>query len=1055
MQTLLKKLNSLNIKLNLLGEKLDINAPKGVMTQELLEEIKLKKEEIINFLKRSQGSNTVYKNIPNVDQQETYIISSAQKRLWLLSQQESHNAAYNISSAFEFKGSLDIAILEDVFQALLQRHESLRTVFVETMDAEIRQKIVDFEDLNFTIEIIDAAGGISDENLKDVIEKETKHPFDLAKDCLMRVKLIKKAEDTFIFILTIHHIVSDGWSMEVMINELFILYNAFLNKIDNPLPPLPIQYKDYASWQQDQIKDDHSQLHKTYWLNQFQGDIVKLDLPKKLTKSNEDKLSKNTINRNFDAALLEKFSALCKSQDSTLFMGLVSVLNVLFYKYTNQKDIIIGSPIAGREHSDLLNQIGFYVNTLALRTQFEEENTFTDLLANVRDVTLGAYEHQIYPFDELIENLNIKREPNKTPLFDVLFTLQNIDNFEKNSQQVAGINILDYNNQEKVLTKFDLELTFSESVNGLNFNLNFNDAVYSYDFAEKVVSHFGNIMERVLTQSHLPVSDISYLSQNEIKQVIADFNDTEADYPKDKTIVDLFEAQVEKTPDNIAVVFEETKLTYSELNFKTNQLGQYLREKYNIIPDDFVGIRLERSENMIIALLGILKSGAAYVPIDSSYPQERIDFIEKDSNCKIVIDNAFLEEFDSIQEGYSGSNAEKINQPYDLAYVIYTSGTTGNPKGVMVEHTNVANLINSQTKQFKVTEDENILQFSNTSFDASVEQIFLALFNGASLHIPNKNTIIDAEKLTVFIERNKITHCHAVPSVLEKIELGNFPFLKRMISGGDICSVELANKWSKYCDFYNEYGPTETTVTSIEFLYDENKPFSIGRPIDNTQVYLLDNNLQPVSVGVVGKMYVAGAGVTRGYLNRPELTAEKFISNPFVSGAKMYDTGDLGRWLPDGNIEFLGRNDHQVKIRGFRIELGEIETCLLQFSDAVKQTVVEAKAVNGEKVLVAYYIAGSEIEKTEIRGYLQSKLPEYMVPSFYVALEHMPLTPNGKVDRKALPGISGEDIIRKEYVAPRNENEEKITEIWQEVLGIDKVGITDNFFELGGHSLIV
>ncbi len=1055
MQTLLKRLNSLNIKLNLLDEKLDINAPKGVMTQELLEEIKFNKQEIINFLKRSQGSNTTYKNIPNVDQQETYVISSAQKRLWLLSQMENQNAAYNISSVFEFNGNLDLLILEDVFQALFQRHESLRTVFVETVDAEIRQRIVDFNDLNFKIQIVDATNGISDENLSDVIEKEIKLPFDLSEDCLMRVKLIKKSEDTFIFILVMHHIVSDGWSMEVMINELFILYNAFLNNNHNPLLPLEIQYKDYASWQQAQIRDDNSQMHKAYWLKQFEGDISRLDLPKRQIKSNEDKLSVNSINRNFDATLLEKFSALCKSQDSTLFMGLVSVLNVLFYKYTNQNDIIIGSPIAGREHSDLLNQIGFYVNTLALRTRFDEKNKFIDLLSNVRDVTLGAYEHQIYPFDELIENLSIKREPNKNPLFDVIFTLQNIDNLEKDSQQVAGINILDYKHEEKVLTKFDLEFTFSEFGNGLNFNLTFNPDIYSYEFAEKIVAHFGTIIENVLTESHLPISDVSYLSQDEIKQVVVDFNSTESDYPKDKTIVDLFEEQVAKTPNNIAVVFEETRLTYEELNKLTNQLGLYLREKYNIVPDDFVGIKLDRSERMIVALLGVLKSGAAYVPIDPSYPQERVDYIEKDSNCKIVIDEVLLAEFDKRQQEYSTSNLEKISQPNDLAYVIYTSGTTGNPKGVMVEHKNVTNLINSQTKQFKIEEDENILQFSNISFDASVEQIFLALLNGASLNVPNKNTIVDAEKLAAFIEEYKITHCHAVPSVLEKIGSGKFPFLKRMISGGDICSAELANKWSKYCDFYNEYGPTETTVTSIEFLYNESMPFSIGRPIDNTQVYLLDNNLKPVSVGVVGKMYVSGAGVTRGYLNRPELTAEKFINNPFVSGTKMYDTGDLGRWLPDGNIEFLGRNDNQVKIRGFRIELGEIEACLLQFSDAIKQAVVEAKAVNGEKVLVAYYIVDSEIEKTEIRNYLQSKLPEYMVPAFYVVLENMPLTANGKVDRKALPSISGEDIIRKEYVAPRNEDEQKIVEIWQEVLGVDKIGITDNFFELGGHSLIV
>ncbi|OXA89994.1 non-ribosomal peptide synthetase [Flavobacterium hercynium] len=1054
MQVLLKKLNSLHIKLALYDGKLDIKAPKGVMTKELLEEIKLKKESIIDFIERSQSANSNHISIPVIEQQENYTISSAQKRLWLICQHEDQSAAYNISRVLEFKGDLNTEVLQKAFAALLERHESLRTVFVETPSAEIRQRIVAVNDLNFKIAQIDYSNQ-PEAMLKESIEKEIQRPFDLAEDCLVRVSLLEKAEDHFVFVLVIHHIVSDGWSMEIMVNELFTLYNVFLSGYENPLLPLPIQYKDYALWQQNQITQEDNQAHKKFWLKQFEGEVSRVDLPVSHSKLLNNSAKGNSINTKIEAEVLKKFSGLCQSQDATLFMGLVSVWNILFYKYTSQTDIIIGSPIAGRVHADLQNQIGFYVNTLALRTQFEEKNSFSEILSKVRTVTLGAFEHQIYPFDELIENINLKREPNKNPLFESLLTLQNIDNFETKSHQTGGLQIQDYAVEEKILSKFDLELTFNEFNSELNFNLTFNTEIYTFEFAENIATHFSNILQNVIEESDIPVSELDYLAPNETKQLLSDFNATNLNYPQNKTIVDLLNDQALKTPNAVAVVYEDTELTYKELNEITNQLGHYLKKNYAIAADNLVGIKLDRSEKMIVALLGILKSGAAYVPIDPTYPQERIEYIEKDAACKIIIDADSFEQFEQVRNEYAASNPETNIQLNDLAYIIYTSGTTGNPKGVMVEHRNVVNLIKTQTEEFKIDETERILQVSNLSFDASVEQIFLALCNGAALYILPKRVLVDDTALEHFIFENKITHFHSVPSVVSKLKPSDKFSLKRVVSGGDTCSEKLAASWETICDFYNEYGPTETTVTSIEFLYDSKAPFSIGRPIGNTQVYILANTLQPTPVNVWGKIYISGAGVTRGYLNKPELTAEKFIENPFELGTKMYDTGDLGRWLPDGTIEFLGRNDHQVKVRGYRIELGEIETSLLQFSADIKEVVVEVKELHQEKTLVAYYIAEVELDKSEIRNYLQSKLPEYMVPSFYVALESLPLTPNGKVDRKALPGISGEDSIRKEYVAPRNPTEQKVAEIWQEVFGIERVGITDNFFELGGHSLMV
>ena len=999
---------------------------------------------------------TYYSPILKAAESISYPLTSAQNRLWILSQLEGGSVAYNMPVVLRITGDINYHLFQNSFNKLIQRHEILRTYFKINEQDVIRQYVVPFETINFSIDQVDFINKSNTEKeLENYLQSLNDEAFDLEQFPLIRASLINITDKERIFFFSRHHIIGDGWSSQIIISEVVKTYNALVQGKEINLPELNIQYKDYALWFNEELQQDKHQASEQYWFQQFSGELPVLDLPSFKIRPLIQTYNGDSITHNFPREFLENLKTFSKEQDVTLFMSLMAGINSLLYRYTSQRDIIIGTPIAGREHPDLENQLGLYLNTLAIRTQFKEKGSFLDLLALQKETLLDAYEHQSYPFDELVGKLNLKRDTSRSALFDVMVVLQNQGqlNNVNNEGQLNGLQVEEYDFRRKT-SQFDISFTFAET-EGLELTIEYNTDIYDDYLIRRMVSHFEKLITESIKQPKINIQELDYLTESEKHQLFVDFNDTEVVYPADKTIIDLFEEQVAKTPNNLAVVFDGVKLTYKNLNEKSNQLAYYLRKNYSIKPDDLVGIKLDRSEMMIIAILGILKSGAAYVPIDINYPPERIAYIENDSNSKIVVDEALLESFNELPEQYSKVDIEKINLPNDLAYVIYTSGTTGNPKGVMVEHKNIINLIAAQTIKFDIKETENISQFSNIAFDASVEQIFLALLNGACLSILNKDTILDNKKIEAFIDINNITHFHTVPSILEKITPKKYPFLKRIISGGDICSVELANKWSKYCSFYNEYGPTETTVTAIELLYDKNKDFSIGAPISNTQVYILDETLEPVAIGVTGKIYLSGAGVARGYLNNHELTLEKFVANPFKEGERMYDTGDLGCWLTDGKIKFLGRKDQQVKIRGYRIELGEIENTIFQYSDILKQVVVEVKENNQEKILVAYLVSTTNIDKSKLRSFLQDRLPDYMVPGFYLSLEELPLTPNGKIDRKALPNITGDDILRKEYVAPRNKTEKSLVTIWQEVLGIEKIGIKDNFFELGGHSLII
>ncbi|MFH6989790.1 amino acid adenylation domain-containing protein, partial [Flavobacterium collinsii] len=607
--------------------------------------------------------------------------------------------------------------------------------------------------------------------------------------------------------------------------------------------------------------------------------------------------------------------------------------------------------------------------------------------------------------------------------------------------------------------------------NGISFNVKINenedidiqvsylDGFVNKPIVEFLVHNFTRFIANLESNLEFDLSEYPIISEIERRQLLVDFNKTTVEYPRDKTIIDLFEEQVEKIPNDIAVVFEDTELTYKELNEKSNQLASYLRDNYSLKADDLAGIKLERSERMIVAILGILKSGAAYVPIDVNYPEERIAYIEQDSNSKLIVDEELLEVFAKVQNSYSKDNLKLISTPNDLAYVIYTSGTTGNPKGVMIEH---GNLVNSTMSRVELYQFQKVLLTSTIAFDPSVAVIWGGLLSGGTLVIANESIIKDSEKITEVIIKNSVTDILCVPSYYdflysELIKNRDSLRLKNFILGGEKIKLDFITTYNenlRNIGLYNEYGPTECTVWSTVCKLDDSLScIPIGKPISNTKVYILDESLQPLPIGAIGKLYISGAGVARGYLNKPELTKEKFISNPFIEGLKMYDTGDLGKWLPDGNIEFMGRKDHQVKIRGFRIELGEIENVILQYSDNLKQVVVEAKEANGEKSLVAYFTSAKIIDKSELRNFLLGKLPDYMVPGFYVELDELPLTPNGKIDRKALPGVDGEDLIRNEYVAPRSKEEKLLVSVLEDVLKRDSISIKDNFYNLGGDSI--
>ena len=1010
----------------------------------------------------------IYEAKELVAEQPDYILSPAQRRLWVLQQLDISQSAYNIPYVVKLEGNLDKLALEKSIRAIIIRHEALRTVFKEDEEGNPRQQIINPENYEFKLKETDLRKTADNQSvLNRLIEKETTSGFSLSSGPLLRCHLIQLDENTHVLIIVHHHIISDEWSMTNFRQELSVFYNAYLENTAAQLSPLRIQYKDYAAWHNQQLGSDEMVSHKEYWLSQFEGEIPVLNLPADKERPASKTFKGASLAAKIDHSVLDKLNKAGKASGSTMFMNLLACVNVLFYRYTGQEDIVIGSLIGGRDHSDLDDQIGYYINTLALRTRFDGSGSYEDVLKQVKEVTFNAYEHQLYPYNELVDLLKLPRNINRNPLFDVMVTLRSA--MEQDAEfTIAGLKTSQYDADESRAIKYDVNFIFSESKAGLDLCLEFNTDIYSTEQMKRMLKHFENIIAAVAQNPKQYLSAIDLLGKEEKKLLLDDLNNTSVDFPSDKTIVDLFEDQVKKTPGNPAVIFEDIELSYQELNFVSNQLGDYLRKTYKVKPDDLIGLKLDRSEWMVIAILGILKSGGAYVPISPDYPHERINYLIKDSECKLIIDEGELEKFQKVQNRFNQENQSVGLEPRHLAYCIYTSGSTGAPKGCLIQHNSLVNRLSWMQRRYPLIDNDAILQKTTFVFDVSVWELLWWATQGACVCILKDGEEKNPEAIINAIDDHKITVMHFVPSMLnvfleflesDKSKLYQLKNLRQVFVSGEALTVSQAERFKELLFnrlLVNLYGPTETCIDVTSFdcnseLLKSTVP--IGKPIDNTQIYILDKHRNLLPFGATGEICIGGAGLARGYLNHPGLTDEKFISNPFVKGAKIYCSGDFGRWKSDGNLEYLGRADDQVKIRGYRIELQEISS-VLRKHPKVKEAIVIAATINEtDSELIAYTAGGATA--IEIKDYLKEQLPLYMVPGYYVHLDAIPITNTGKVDRKALPVPKSSGIFKPPHIAPSTEIEKSLVKLWARVLNISEksIGLKNDFFDMGGHSI--
>ncbi|MEG4111235.1 MULTISPECIES: amino acid adenylation domain-containing protein [unclassified Microcoleus] len=1004
-------------------------------------------------------------------------LSFAQQRLWFLDQLMSGTPLYNLPNALGLKGSLNVTALEQSLSEIVRRHEALRTTFSAVNGQPIQVihpavtlllPIVDLRELPETEREVEA---------QRLATEEAQRPFDLVNQQLFRVKLLHLAEEEHLLLLTMHHIVSDGWSLGVFMGELTALYEAFSTEKSSPLPELPIQYADFAAWQNEWLVGEVLEVQLNYWKRHLGGQLPVLDLPTDRPRPPVQTYRGARQSLELPKKSSDALKALSQQEGVTLFMTLLAVFQILLYRYTGQEDVIVGSPIANRNRVEVEGLIGFFVNTLVLRTELSGEPSFRELLGRVREVALGAYAHQDLPFEKLVEELQLERDLSRNPLFQVMFVLQNAP---ISALEFRGLSLtpLEVHNGT---AKFDLTLELEESAEGIRGWFEYNTDLFDTLTITRMTNHFQTLVEGIVDNPEQRLCDLPLLSAAQQHQLLVEWNNTQTDYPNQACIHQLFEAQVELTPNAVAVVFENEQLTYQQLNYRANQLAHHL-QKMGVEPEMLVGICVERSLEMIVGLLGILKAGGAYLPLDPSYPHDRLAFMLEDAQVSVLLTQQ------KLVAGFSEYKAQRLCLDTDweviaqeseekplicltsdnLAYTIYTSGSTGKPKGVLVTHQNLVHSTSARISYYS----EPVTSFfllSSFAFDSSIAGIFWTLCQGGILVIPPANFQQELLQLTKLIAQHHVSHLLSLPSlynlILDQAESQQLTCLRSVIVAGEPCSRELVERHTKLLaktSLFNEYGPTEGTVWSSVYHCQSSAlrtQVPIGRPIANMQIYLLDKYLNPVPIGVQGELHIGGEGIARGYLNRPELTKDKFIPNPFSNepGTRLYKTGDLARYLPDGNIEFLGRIDNQVKIRGFRIELGEVESTLSQYP-TVQQCVVTARVdIEGDKRLVAYIVSNQQQKPTtdDLRCFLKQRLPDYMVPSAFVFLDTIPLTPNGKIDQRALPAPDG---LRQEpastFVPPSDDLEIQLTKIWENVLRKKPISVKDNFFDVGGHSLL-
>jgi amino acid adenylation domain-containing protein len=993
-------------------------------------------------------------------------LSFAQQRLWFLDQLESGSATYNMPTALWLDGALDVGALERAFTELLRRHESLRTTFHDEGGTPVQ---VIHPPAALPLTVVDLTGLDAPEaEARRLATEEAARPFRLSTGPLLRATLLKLGDARHALLMTMHHIVSDGWSMGVLVRELATLYRAFCTGQPSPLPEPRLQYADYALWQRAWLKDAALDGQLAYWKQHLAGAPHALELPTDFARPATPSFRGAMLDFRLPAPLSRALQAFCQREGVTPFMALLAVFQVLLSRYSGQEDLVVGSPIAGRRFAELEGLIGFFVNTLPLRTRLDDAPSFRELLGRVREATLGAYSHQDVPFERLVSELRPDRDMSRAPLFQAMFAFQNTRD-EAGATAGAGLALRPMELELRT-ARFDLTLSLADSPEGLSGSVEYSTDLFREDTVRRLVGHFQVLLEGALAGPQRPCAGLPLLTGDERQRVLSTWNDAPQDTSARGSLIHvLFQEQVARAPDAPALTDGATSLTYRELNQRANGLARRLIA-LGAGPGLPVGLCLERSIDSVTALLAILKAGGAYLPLDPAYPPERLAFMLEDSGAALLLTReglrhlfpetpartVLLEAEAPLAAREAVEDPPPRCEPDELAYIIYTSGSTGRPKGTLLAHRGLSASASAAVTAHRFHPGSRVLQYAASSFDASLMEVFATLLAGATLVLAPRERLLPDEPLRSLLVEQGITAVTLTPSVLAQLQPEGLPRLETVISAGEALTSELARRWGAGRTLLNAYGPTEATICAAitrESVSAE-RP-TLGRPWAHTRLYVLDARLEPVPPGVPGELFISGVGLARGYVRRPDLTAERFLPNPFsdTPGARMYRTGDRVRWLESGELEYLGRLDSQVKLRGFRIETGEVEAALRAFPGVREAAVLVREDAPDDARLVGYVASDDGLDTGALRAHLQRRLPDFMVPSALVRLDALPLTANGKLDREALPAPEA-PASRHAYVAPRDTVEQRLADLWAEVLHVERVGLHDNFFELGGHSLL-
>jgi amino acid adenylation domain-containing protein len=1062
-------LRTLDVFLSAQNGQLVINAPKGVLTVELKDQIRANKFQIISLLSAHANQSGIAPII-KVSHENFPAISLQQERLWFLDQFEGESSSYNLAASLRLRGSLNQRAMANSWKEIIRRHEVLRTGII---GVDGKPKAVVHTCADWAIATRSLRDLPKEEQEAEALKfaaAELRRPYDLSSAPAIRVFLLELDEEEHVLLFGVHHIVSDGWSLGVIGDEFIQLYTAYSENRPSPLPELPIQYLDYAHWHRQLMENGGMRSQLSYWKQTLAAPLPIVDLP---CDRPRQAVSRN-LGKRAQAALPAEIIASAKKVsmelDTTLFTTLLTVFNILLFRYTRETDIMVGTVAAGRSRPELEKLVGLFLNNLPLRANLSGDPTVRQLLIQVRENTLNAFANQDVPFGDLIEATQGPRDLNRTPLFQVMFILQN---FPVRNQQLPGIQLspLEF---EIGTSRYDLTIEAGEAENQFQTVWEYNSDLFDDSTIQRMQGHFRRLLESALANPDQPISALNMITEEEKENLSAICAGERLEYPRQSCIHDLFVQQATRNPQAVAVRFAEEELTYLNLHIRSNRLANRLRAM-GIGQNSLVAICLERSAEMAVALLAVLKAGGAYLPLDPQYPRDRVAFMLEDSAAAVLITEENLlgglpskvptviclhRDQESLQRE-SAEHPSSNTTPENVAYVIYTSGSTGKPKGVEVTHSSVVNFVTSMRQAPGLTERDRLLAVTTLCFDIAGLEFYLPLTTGACVVIAPQTALVDGTTLAQLIRESNITVMQATPvtwRLLLESGWNGIPGFK-ILCGGEAVPRELATRLlNTGAEVWNLYGPTETTIWSTVHRIDSRHgSVPIGKPIANTQIYILDDRRQLTPRGVPGELYIGGDGLAKGYLHRRELTAERFVPNPIESAGKLYRTGDVARWLPDGNLEYIGRADHQVKLRGFRIELGEIETSIEQLPQVRQAVVLIREDAPNNPRLTAYVTVRDEanVEIKELRAALSSRLPEYMIPSQWIFLNEFPLTPNRKVDRRALPAPENDVAESALSAPPTTESEIQVAEIWQELLNRKRVGVNDNFFDLGGHSLLV